>query len=75
MDRKEMIEELLEKLDSELCELTNVQLSFLLNEFEDMPILTVIVENCDVPEEIEDDVIEDDDGDEMTLIDGEWSTD
>lgn len=77
MERKEMIEELIERVDGELCELTNTQLSYLLAEFEHAPLITGLLEGCDISEldEDEDEEVGIEEEDELTLIDGEWNAD
>ena len=73
MTRREMIEELLERLEGELDELNNAQLTSLISEYEHAQILGSVVESlsldADLEEEDEDDK---DDEDELPLIDGDW---
>lgn len=72
MTRREMIEELLERLEGELDELTNAQLTALISEYEHAQILSGTVESLSVEEEDEE---EDEDEEELPLIDGDWEED
>lgn len=71
MTRREMIEELLERLEGELDELSNPQLDALISEYEHSPILGGVVESLglELEEEEED---EKDEEEELPLIDGDW---
>lgn len=70
MTRREMIEELLERLEGELDELSNVQLTSLISEYEHAQILGGVVENLSLDDIDEDDESEDEE--ELPLIDGDW---
>lgn len=73
MTRREMIEELLERLEGELDELSNPQLDALIAEYEHSPILGGVIESLSLDsdaEEEEDD--KDEDEEELPLIDGDW---
>lgn len=63
MQRREMIEQILEQMESELDELTNAQLKNLVEAYENQPILNSLVEDIDSLDDAED---EDEDGDELT---------
>lgn len=67
MDRREMIEQFLEQVESELDELTNSQLENLVETFEHHSILDSIVDNLDDLDEDADDEGEE----ELSFIDGE----
>lgn len=67
-----MIEELLERLETELDELSNSQLNSLIDEFEHMPLLGGIVESLGEPDDIDEDE-DDDEEEELPLIDGDWN--
>lgn len=73
MTRREMIEELLERLEGELDELSNTQLTSLLAEYEHSQILSSVVEalslDVDAVEEEDEDA---DEEEELPLIDGDW---
>lgn len=71
MTRREMIEELLERLEGELDELSNAQLSSLISEYEHSQMLTGIVENLSLDATDEEDE-DDDNEEELPLIDGDW---
>lgn len=62
-----MIEELIERLETELDELNNGQLKSLITEYEHTPLLGGVLENL-APEEDEDT----DEEDEVPLLDGDW---
>jgi len=67
LSRKHLIEELLERFECELEELTNTQLEQLINEYEHSNILSNIIED--------DEIIDDEEENELPLIDGdEWET-
>ncbi len=72
MTRREMIEELLERLEGELDELSNAQLTSLISEYEHAQILSGVVENLSLDEELDDEDDEDEDEEELPLIDGDW---
>ena len=76
MTRREMIEELLERLEGELDELSNAQLNSLITEYEHSQILGGVLESlsldADAGEEEEEDKGEEE---ELPLIDGDWSED
>jgi hypothetical protein len=72
VDRREIIDELLEQLESELDELNNAQLSTILSEYEHIQILGGVIESLSVDVEDEDDSDEEDEED-LPLIDGDWS--
>ena len=54
MNREDMIEELLEKLENELAELTNIQLTALMNEFEHISILRDTIDNLNIDDDDDD---------------------
>ncbi len=71
-----MVSEILERLETELDELSNVQLDTLLLEYEHVPMLTSLIESLAVDEDadkVEGD--EEEDKDDLPLIDGDWSDD
>jgi len=74
MTRREMVEELLERLEGELDELSNIQLSSLITEFEHSQILSSVVESLslDVDDVEEEEEADDKDEEELPLIDGDW---
>lgn len=75
MTRREIIEELLERLECELDELNNTQLMSLVSEYEHAQILGVVIEGLSIDadiEEEEDDEEDKDDEEELPLIDGDW---
>lgn len=69
MNRREMVDELIERLEAELDELNSKQLELLIIEYEHSPILNEIIDSLDVDEEDEE---ESDDDEELPLIDGDW---
>lgn len=69
MTRREMIEELLERLEGELDELNNTQLTSLISEYEHAQILSNVVEGLNI-DDIEDE--EESDDEELPLIDEDW---
>ncbi len=73
MNRREMIDELLERLETELDELSNGQLNNLIEEYEHMPLLGGIVESVTDPDDDEDADVSDEE--QLPLIDGDWSED
>jgi hypothetical protein len=76
LTRREMIDELVERLESELDELTNAQLNGLITEYEHLPILTGVVDGLgEVEDEADEDDDKDDDAEELPLIDGDWDDD
>lgn len=73
MTRREMIEELLERLEGELDELSNPQLDALISEYEHSPILGGVLESLSLDADAEDeDGDDEDDEEELPLIDGDW---
>ena len=73
MTRREMIEELLERLEGELDELNNAQLTSLLADYEHSQILGSVVESLSLDVDAEEEVDEDkEDAEELPLIDGDW---
>ena len=73
MTRREMIEELLERLEGELDELSNAQLTSLLAEYEHSQILSSVVESLSIDVDVEEEVDEDkEETEELPLIDGDW---
>lgn len=71
MTRREMIEELIERLEGELDELSNPQLDALIAEYEHAPILGGVLEGLSLDAEDEDDDDKDEE-EELPLIDGDW---
>ena len=72
MTRREMIEELLERLEGELDELNNAQLTSLISEYEHSQILGSVVESLSLDTDVEEEEEEDKDEEELPLIDGDW---
>lgn len=73
MTRREMIEELVERIEGELDELNNAHLSSLLSEFEHTQILAGVIENLNVDDDdTEDDGEDENDDTGLPLIDGDW---
>ena len=72
MTRREMIEELLERLEGELDELSNAQLSSLITEYEHSQILGGVVENLSLDADAEEEEDDKDEEEELPLIDGDW---
>lgn len=72
MSRREMIEELIERLEGELDELSNAQLSSLISEYEHAQLLTTVIENLNL-DDTEDDDEDESDEEELPLIDGDWA--
>jgi hypothetical protein len=76
MTRNEMIDELMERLEGELDELSNTQLSALLEDFEHSQILGSVMEsiadnNNDDADDSDEDNSDDDEAEDVPLIDGE----
>lgn len=71
MTRREMIDELLERLEGELDELSNAQLTALLAEYEHAQILSNVVESLSLDPSIEEEEDEYEE-EELPLIDGDW---
>lgn len=71
MTRREMIDELLERLEGELDELSNAQLTALLAEYEHAQILSNVVESLSLDPSIEEEEDEHEE-EELPLIDGDW---
>lgn len=69
MQRREMIEQILEQVESELDELTNTQLKNLVEAFEHHPILGSVVENMDDLDDDEEDPELDEDDEELPVDD------
>jgi hypothetical protein len=67
-----MITEILERLETELDELNNGQLSSLLEEYEHSPMLAGLIESL-VDEDAKEDDDDEEDEEELPLIDGDWS--
>lgn len=76
MTRREMVEELLERLEGELDELSNPQLDALISEYEHSPMLGGVIESLGLDSSaVEEEEEEDKDDEELPLIDGDWSED
>lgn len=73
MTKREMIDELLERFEGELEELSNAQLTALVSEYEHTSLLDSMVENLGVLEddEVTDDEVVDEE-EELPLLDEEW---
>lgn len=71
MTRREMIDELLERLEGELDELSNAQLTALLAEYEHAQILSNMAESLSLDPSIEEEEDEYEE-EELPLIDGDW---
>ena len=69
VNRREMIEELLERLEGELDELNNTQLTSLISEYEHVQILGSVVDSLNLDIDVEE---EDENEEEVPLIDGDW---
>lgn len=70
-NRREMIDEILERVETELDELNNIQLEALIAEYEHAPLLGAIVESlAELSEETDEDEEKDE---ELPLIDGDWN--
>ncbi len=65
LNRADTIIEILERLETELDELNNVQLANLLTEYEHIPMLSGLIE--DIADE------GDEEEEALSLIDGEWN--
>lgn len=71
MNREEIIEELLERMEEELDELTNAQLEIILNDYKHISLLSGIIEDVELEDDVDDeesgsldvDNIDDDDED------------
>jgi len=74
MTRREMIEELLERLEGELDELSNAQLTSLISEYEHSQMLGNVVESLSLDANVEEEEDKDDE-EELPLIDGDWDED
>ncbi len=70
MNRTEMVDELLERLETELDELTTGQLASILEDYEHSSILATVIENL-ASEDDEDGEDGDDDEEELPLVDDE----
>ncbi len=75
MTRREMVEELLERLEGELDELSNPQLDALIAEYEHSPMLGGVIESLGLDSSAVEEEEEDKDEEELPLIDGDWSED
>lgn len=73
MMRREIIEELLERIESELDELSNPQLDALVSEYEHSPMLSGVIESLGLDSNVVEEEEDDEDKEELPLIDGDWN--
>lgn len=71
MNRREMIDELLERLEGELDELNNAQLEFLNSEYEHSQLLGGLIESLNQIDDSEEEDADIDD-EELSLVDENW---
>lgn len=71
MTRQEMIDELLERVEEELDELSNVQLEAIITEYKHLPLIAGIADDLDMVDEDDEELEEE----EILLIDDEWEPD
>lgn len=69
MNRREMLDELIERLEEELDELSDAELLGLITEYENTEILGIPVDNLSLEDDEEVDEIDDE---ELPLTSGEW---
>jgi biotin-(acetyl-CoA carboxylase) ligase len=72
MDREEMIEELLERIEEELGELSNNQLETIITDYKHLPLLSGITDEIELEDDDDDDDEEQDD-DDLELVNDEWA--